>query len=107
MDRHFNNTGAQDSSQSFRSLALYGIGGVGKSSVALRYAETKINNQELDVMFWIASEKEVTIRQSFTDIAVRLKLSGAWPQDHDQNRTLVLDWLQTTGQNITLLYTPG
>ncbi|KID93400.1 NB-ARC and TPR domain protein, partial [Metarhizium majus ARSEF 297] len=95
MDRYFNN-GAQDASQPFRSLALYGIGGVGKSSVALRYAETRIHRKELDAMFWIAGEKEVTIRQSFTDIAVRLKLPGAQPKDHDQNRTLVLDWLQNT-----------
>ncbi|KAI1420538.1 NB-ARC and TPR domain protein [Xylaria sp. FL1777] len=95
MDRHFKN-GAQDANQLFRSLALYGIGGVGKSSVALRYAESRIHRKELDAMFWIASEKEVTIRQSFTDIAVRLKLPNAQPKDHDQNRTLVLDWLQDT-----------
>ncbi|KAI1313744.1 NB-ARC and TPR domain protein [Xylaria venustula] len=95
MDRYFNN-GAQNANQPFRSLALYGIGGVGKSSVALRYAESRIHRKELDAMFWIAGEKEVTIRQSFTEIAMRLKLPGAQPRDHDQNRTLVLDWLQNT-----------
>ncbi|EEP78975.1 predicted protein [Uncinocarpus reesii 1704] len=95
MDRYFN-SGAEDSSQSFRSLALYGIGGVGKSSVALRYAETRIHRKELDAMLWVAAEKEVTLRQSFTDFAMRLKLPGAQPKDHDQNRTLVLDWLQNT-----------
>ncbi|RYC56777.1 hypothetical protein CHU98_g9433 [Xylaria longipes] len=36
MDRYFNNR-AQYANQLFRSLALYGIGGVGKSSVALCY----------------------------------------------------------------------
>ncbi|KAJ5933847.1 hypothetical protein N7454_006176 [Penicillium verhagenii] len=95
MDRYFN-AGSQDANQSFRSLALHGIGGVGKSSVALRYAESRIHRKELDTMFRIASEKESTIRQSFTDISVRLKLPGAQPKDHDQNRTLVLDWLQNT-----------
>lgn len=105
MDRHFNN-GSQDANQPFRSLALYGIGGVGKSSVALRYAETRIRRMELDAMFWIAGEKEVNIRQSFTDIAVRLKLPGAQLRDHDQNRTLVLDWLQNTSETIRLCYMP-
>ncbi|KAL9098012.1 MAG: hypothetical protein Q9163_006238 [Psora crenata] len=103
MDRHFNN-GVQDASQPFRSLALYGMGGVGKSSVALRYAETRIRRKELDAMFWIAGGKEVTIRQSFTDIAVRLKLPGAQPKDHDQNRTLVLNWLQNTGCDWLLIF---
>lgn len=97
IDRYFNN-GAQDAHQPFRSLALYGIGGVGKSSVALRYAETRIHRKELDAMFWVAGEKEVTIRQSFTDIAVRLKLPNSQPKDHDQNRTLVLNWLQNTSK---------
>lgn len=105
MDRFFNN-GVEEKSQPFRSLALYGIGGVGKSSVALRYAEARIHRKELDAMFWIAGEKEVTLRQSFTDIAVRLKLPGAQPKDHDQNRTLVLDWLQNTGKSIKLYYVP-
>jgi hypothetical protein len=105
MDRFFNNR-AKDVSQPFRSLALYGIGGVGKSSVALRYAETRIHRKELDAMFWIAGEKDVTIRQSFTNIAVRLKLPGAQPKDHDQNRTLVLDWLQNTGETLRLCYVP-
>ncbi|KAJ3578368.1 hypothetical protein NPX13_g2192 [Xylaria arbuscula] len=95
MDRYFNNN-VQDAIQAFRSLALYGIGGVGKSSIALRYAESRIHRKELDAMFWIASEKEVTIRQSFTDIALRLRLPNAQRKDHDQNRTLVLDWLQDT-----------
>lgn len=97
IDRYFNNR-AQDADQPFRSLTLYGIGGVGKSSVALRYAETRIRRKELDAMFWVAGEKEVTIRQSFTDIAVRLGLPRAQPKDHDQNRTLVLDWLHNTGE---------
>lgn len=97
IDRFFNN-GTPGVSQPFRSLTLHGIGGVGKSAVALRYAETRIHCKKLDAMFWIASEKEVTIRQSFTDIAMRLKLPGAEIKDHDQNRTLVLDWLQKTGK---------
>jgi hypothetical protein len=83
---------------SFRSLALYGLGGAGKSSVAMKYAETRRRRGDIDAMFWISSEKEVSMRQSFTDIALRLKLPDAQPKDHDENRTLVLSWLRTTSR---------
>ena len=48
-------------------------------------------------MFWLSSETEVTLRQSFSDIATQLKLPNATPNDHEHNRTLALNWLQTTG----------
>ena len=93
IEHYFNQV---DIDASFRSLALYGLGGVGKSSIALRFAEAKYRRGELDAMFWVYSEKLVTIRQSFTDIAMRLKLPDARPGDHDENHSLVLDWLQHT-----------
>jgi hypothetical protein len=88
----------QDSDRSFRSLALYGLGGVGKSCVALKYAEARRRRGDLDAMFWISSEKEVSMRQSFTEVAMRLQLSGARPKDDDENRTLVLNWLRVTSE---------
>lgn len=95
IEQYFN---ARGDGESFRSLALYGLGGVGKSSVALRYAEAQLRKGGLDAMFWVHSEKEVTIKQSFTDIALKLNLPNAEPKDYDQNRVLVLDWLQETSQ---------
>lgn len=83
---------------SLRSLALYGLAGVGKSSIALRYAELLLQKGALDVMFWVHGEKAVTMSQSFTDIALRLKLPDASLKDHDDNRILVLDWLQQTSE---------
>ena len=80
------------------SLAIYGLGGVGKSSVALRYAETKLQRDELDALFWIQSEKHVTISQSFTDIAMELQLPKARPNDPEENRVLVIKWLQQTSK---------
>ena len=90
IDDHFNRVG---SNTSLRSI---GLAGVGKSFAALRYAGNKIRQGELDAMFWVNSEKLVTIRQSFTDIAMLLKLPGARPKDHDENHVLVLSWLQYT-----------
>lgn len=93
INQHFDQV---DSRASFRSLALYGLGGVGKSAIALRFAEARFQRGELDAMFWVYSEKPVTIRQSFTDIAMQLRLRDARPKDHDENHSLVLSWLQQT-----------
>ncbi|TVY82554.1 hypothetical protein LSUE1_G002863 [Lachnellula suecica] len=93
-----------DPQRSFLSLAIYGLGGVGKSSVAMRFAEGKLDRRELDCMFWIHSEKPVSIRQSFTDIAMRLKLPDARPKDHEENHVLVLNWLQQTQCRWLLVY---
>ncbi|KAI1114464.1 P-loop containing nucleoside triphosphate hydrolase protein [Nemania sp. NC0429] len=103
MDRFFNNAKPENDAQ-FQSLALHGIGGVGKSSVALRYAETRIRNNELDAMFWVVGEKENTMRQGFTDIVVRLELPRGQPRDHDKNRSLFLDWLEQTKSRWLLIF---
>ncbi|KAM0335642.1 hypothetical protein ACHAQA_000691 [Verticillium albo-atrum] len=103
IEEHFNMSNA-DVENSFRSLALYGLGGVGKSSVALRYAEASIRRGEVDAVFWAHSEKPVTIRQSFTNIAMRLKLPDSQGKDHDENRHLVLSWLQRTGCRWLIVY---
>lgn len=91
MEDYFSNV---DLGTTFRSLALHGLGGVGKSTMALRYAENKLQHGELDALFWVYNEKLVSIRHSFTDIALRLKLPDVRPGDHDENRALVLNWLQ-------------
>ncbi|KAG8161020.1 hypothetical protein KVR01_009284 [Diaporthe batatas] len=93
-----------DWESSFRSFALYGLGGVGKSSIALRYAETLVQRGELDALFWVHSEKPVTISQSFTDIALRLRLPDARIKDHDENRAIVLSWLQQTKCRWLIVY---
>jgi hypothetical protein len=96
MNRFFEKHGDDET---FPSLALWGLGGVGKSSLALRFAETKIREEQLDVLFWIRSEKEVTMKQSFTEMAVKLKLPGANAVDHSENKVLVMSWLQQTSKD--------
>ena len=93
MEEFFDGPVADDS---LKTLALFGLGGVGKSSVALKYAEKKIKHNELDAMFWVPSERLVTIQQTFTTIAQRLRLSDARATDHSENQALVINWLQNT-----------
>lgn len=90
--------GREGSKTSFRSIALFGLGGIGKSSIAARYIERKIEENEYDAVFWVYGEKTASLRQSFTDIAMRLKLPGAQLNLHDDNLILVQNWFQSTGK---------
>ncbi|KAI0545208.1 pfs domain-containing protein [Xylaria curta] len=88
----------------FKSIALWGLGGIGKSSIALRYLEIKVGQGGYDAMLWVHAEKDASLRQSFTDIALKLKLPEAHPQAHDQNLAMVQDWLQSTDCRWLLVY---
>lgn len=94
IEKHFQDG---DSTSSLRSLALYGMGGVGKSHVAMKYLENKKMAKDFDAIFWINAENPVSIGQSFTDIALRLKLPDTRPATHDENRMILKGWLQQTG----------
>ncbi|KAH8665407.1 P-loop containing nucleoside triphosphate hydrolase protein [Ilyonectria robusta] len=89
---------------SLQSVALHGLGGVGKSSIASLYAGKKYCQQTYDVVLWVHSEKDACLRQSFTDIALRLKLPGAQTQAHEENCILVHDWFQSTDCKWLVVY---
>jgi DNA replication protein DnaC len=81
----------------FRSLAVWGMAGVGKTQLAIKFA---YDQYEKGVQFvcWINSETELEIEQGFTKVASLLRLPGAVPNgNHTNNRFLVLKWLQNTG----------
>lgn len=82
----------------FRSIAIHGMAGVGKSSIASTYMETRYKENNYDVCLWVRGEKPASLRQSFTDVALRLKLPGAHQQNPDDNLNLVQDWFQYTGK---------
>ncbi|KAM7213095.1 hypothetical protein V8F06_011518 [Rhypophila decipiens] len=79
---------------SLNSVALHGLGGVGKSSIGSSYAEKKYSELTYDVVLWVCGENDASLRQSFTDIAIRLKLAGANPLSHVENQVLVQDWFR-------------
>ena len=84
-----------------RSLAIHGLGGVGKTQIALEYAYSK--QADLDVVLWVPAENTLALQQGFTKIAVEgLKLPNANPQSHQENMLLVVAWLQRTSTFIIL-----
>lgn len=94
---------------SIHSLALWGTGGIGKSQIALEYAQQQWL-AGTNVVLWIASETEAEIAKSFNEAASRLELPGYLETNTpDQNRFAVLQWLQRsssrcfTASSLTIL----
>ncbi|KAK4676674.1 hypothetical protein QC764_000320 [Podospora pseudoanserina] len=92
IENHFN----KRSTQTFRSIALYGIGGAGKTHVAIKYAQARYKQHKINAVLWVEAETKIKVKQSFSDIAGRLQLPGYVPHNHDDNRLLVMTWLQQT-----------
>ncbi|RJE17231.1 NB-ARC domain protein, partial [Aspergillus sclerotialis] len=86
-----------DPTSSLRSLALYGMGGVGKSHITIKYLEKKQLAKEFDAIFWIKAKNPISIQQSFIDIAVRLKLPDTGLATHDENRMILKGWRSGPG----------
>ena len=82
-----------------RSLALWGMGGIGKTQIALAYAHECIKNG-VKAVFWVTAEESLDIPKQFTAIAFAMKMPGTNPDEaskRDKNK--VLRWLQTTGKH--------
>lgn len=78
-----------------RSVALWGLGGVGKTQTALAYAYSKI--EHLDAVFWIPAETQLSLQQGFSKVAIdALKIPGASIGAHQENTILVQTWLSRT-----------
>ncbi|GAA3444483.1 cytochrome c [Planomonospora venezuelensis] len=57
--------------------ALHGLGGVGKSQIAIEYCYRHQN--DYDLIWWIPSERMPVVRQAFVDLAVHLELNVSEP----------------------------
>jgi hypothetical protein len=87
------NLGAVDDSLT-GSVTLQGLGGIGKTSIALHYAYTEAPHY--DVVLWMYSQTSIALAQSFTEAALKLQLVGASGNAHLQNRELMKDWFRNT-----------
>ena len=76
-------------------VALYGMGGVGKTQVTIEYIYA--NRERYDRIYWIAAETEASILSGFQEIAIRtqclVSLSIQNPDDKLVTK-LVLSWLR-------------
>ncbi|RDW63420.1 hypothetical protein BP6252_10965 [Coleophoma cylindrospora] len=74
-------------------VALVGLGGIGKSQIALEFAYRVLDSQQMSV-FWVSARTKAAIEQSYQAIARRAKLPG-WDDQNANFLLLVQDWLDS------------
>jgi hypothetical protein len=73
-------------------VALYGLGGVGKTQIALEYAY--LHFQDYEAIFWISAETSLKLAESFSAQAIALDLgNGDTVEQHNQLRGVFKKWL--------------
>lgn len=79
-------------------VLLHGLGGVGKSTMALRFATT--NHHDFDAILWINADEPTKIQHSFLDFAQRLGIISEDDEGSEASLaiTKVKEWLRTSGE---------
>lgn len=81
---------------SLRSFAMHGLGGLGKSEIALQFAYTHMSQYR--AIFWATAETVEKVNAAFVDIAKSLNIWAAnMENDQTSCRAEVLRWLNTAG----------
>lgn len=89
--------GKQVARSTQRSVALYGMGGVGKTQIALRYVYDY--QASYKAVFWVSADSPSKLFQDFTKIAKTLNLNAGNLSDQNEIVREVQRWFrQTTDQ---------
>lgn len=92
----------ESDSSALKSIALFGMGGVGKTQVAIQYIYREL--ETFDVILWVSAENAIAIGQSFRTIADGLGLLGSDEEKKDITVAIykVKKWLATTSSFIAI-----
>lgn len=85
-----------------RAVGIHGLGGVGKTQLALQYANTSMDVYE--VIAWISAETQIKLVQSLSTLANKLGLVDGATEDDYQNIGKVRDWLNTADRPYLLVF---
>jgi tetratricopeptide (TPR) repeat protein len=73
----------QCSSKGGQKLTIYGLGGCGKTAIALEAAYELRDHNHLCAVFWIAAFSRDSVEQSFQEIGVLLNIPGILNQENN------------------------
>ncbi|RSM10373.1 hypothetical protein CDV31_007249 [Fusarium ambrosium] len=81
---------SQDGSD-LRSFAICGLGGIGKTELAVQYAHTR--KRYFEAIFWLGADDSKILASSFANLAVQLGLEDEDSVDVTASRDIVMGWL--------------
>lgn len=82
--------------------AVAGLGGVGKTQLALAYCYRHLD--EYDLIQWLRADDATTLSTALAELAYRLGLARRSVTDQPTLHQLVLNWLHTTDKHWLLVY---
>ncbi|KAK0702125.1 hypothetical protein B0T26DRAFT_877331 [Lasiosphaeria miniovina] len=84
------------------SLNLVGLGGIGKSQLALEYAFRCAD--EYDAIFWMKADSAENLHNSFDQAAIALGIPDAKYNVSIKNQIMLLAWLERTKKRWLLIF---
>ena len=93
----------EEDSTGMNVMSIHGLGGVGKTQIALHYAN--ISMELYDVIAWIPAESQIRITQALTALAKQLGLPEANDSEDDVRCIQkVRDWLNSSKKAFLLVF---
>ncbi|KAI0182112.1 hypothetical protein GGR52DRAFT_67803 [Hypoxylon sp. FL1284] len=83
--------------QEQKKIAVVGMGGIGKTQIAVEYAFRSV--QDFPVILWAHAETRAKLSQSYSEFDRELGLSSTATQNENESRRRVKSWLATTNVN--------
>ncbi|KAF2177994.1 TPR-like protein [Zopfia rhizophila CBS 207.26] len=94
----------EQKSHQLRTFALYGMGGVGKTHIALQYANR--HRESYKIILWVTADNIINMGQSFREIAKLLGLSQTEQEMQDTQGCMlkVKNWLTEASDPWILIF---
>jgi hypothetical protein len=93
----------QEGMDKLRVMSVYGLGGIGKTQLALHYANTSLSLYE--VVAWIPAESQIKMTQALSVLAQKLGLLKSEESEDDYQASLkVRDWLNSSNHSFLLIF---
>ncbi|KAL2022812.1 hypothetical protein VTK56DRAFT_4628 [Thermocarpiscus australiensis] len=89
-------------SRQLKAIGIHGLGGVGKSQLALQYANTSMD--KFEVIAWIPAETRVKLIQAMSSLSTKLQLTEGNGEGDAKSIQKVRDWLNIARRPFLLIF---